>query len=295
VFSDNARRSATVTAVTPVHALVMERSELEHYLRFFPRARQALIDSAEQRQVGNFLKLASPFARLDAATVAQIAPHVTAQPVRAGAVVMRQGEHGDTCYLVQTGQVEVLVEEEGEVRRIAVLGPGTILGEAALLTDTPRNATVRALEDCTLLRLRRSDLFDALKANPRTIADLQGIVHRRARPSRREPVEIEQRRSRGGEMLITLKAPDCHAHYRLAPDGWFIWERLDGKQTVEDIEEAYRRAFPSQDSETPRAIITGLASAGFLDMPNLRSEIALPPHPAWWRRFAPRSRHRMHT
>ena len=64
--------------------------------------------------------------------------------VTAGEAIVRQGEPGDTAYLIDTGRFEVLQEGRGVLR---VLGPGDVFGELSPILGAPRSATVRALED----------------------------------------------------------------------------------------------------------------------------------------------------
>ncbi len=64
----------------------------------------------------------------------------------AGEVVMRQGETGETAYIVESGHLEVLSERGGVQKRVHVLGPGDVFGEVALLAASTRTATIRAME-----------------------------------------------------------------------------------------------------------------------------------------------------
>jgi CRP-like cAMP-binding protein len=60
---------------------------------------------------------------------------------------MRQGDPGDSFFMVAHGGVRVSRTDDGETRALATLGPGAILGEMALVTRAPRSATVTALGD----------------------------------------------------------------------------------------------------------------------------------------------------
>ena len=86
-----------------------------------------------------------------------------ARPVSlpAGAVLFERGAPGDALYVIRHGRLEVVVD--GEVVREA--GRGEVLGELALLTGEPRNATVRARRDAELYAVHRADL-DVLLADP---------------------------------------------------------------------------------------------------------------------------------
>jgi NADH dehydrogenase len=74
-----------------------------------------------------------------------------------GQDIIRQGEVGRAMYIIQAGRVEVVQQKEGVDTRVAELGPGEHFGEIAVLKDTRRTATVRALEPVTLLRISREE------------------------------------------------------------------------------------------------------------------------------------------
>jgi CRP-like cAMP-binding protein len=72
-----------------------------------------------------------------------------------GAVIFRQGEPGDSMFLVQRGRVRILLESGGHQADVAVLERGAFFGELSLLSEAPRTATAEALEDTALLVIRR--------------------------------------------------------------------------------------------------------------------------------------------
>ena len=75
-----------------------------------------------------------------------------------GTVICRQGEPGDSMFLIQSGRVRIRLESGGHVADVAVLESGAFFGELSLLSEAPRSATAEALDDTTLLVIRR-DVF----------------------------------------------------------------------------------------------------------------------------------------
>src|SRR5262249_28909004 len=61
-----------------------------------------------------------------------------------GDIIFRQGDLGDSVYVIKEGECEVFREQKGEQQLLATLGPGEYFGEMALLSDRSRNATIRA-------------------------------------------------------------------------------------------------------------------------------------------------------
>ena len=101
------------------------------------------------------------FASLPDARLHELAALARPVSLRAGAVLFERGDPGDALYVIRHGRLEVVVD--GAVVREA--GRGEVLGELALLTGEPRNATVRARRDSELYAVRRADL-DVLLADP---------------------------------------------------------------------------------------------------------------------------------
>ncbi|MFN8644372.1 MAG: cyclic nucleotide-binding domain-containing protein [Candidatus Binatia bacterium] len=75
-----------------------------------------------------------------------------------GTVICRQGDRGDSMFLIRRGRVRILLESAGQEADVAVLETGAFFGELSLLSEVPRSATAVALEDTTLLVVR-SNVF----------------------------------------------------------------------------------------------------------------------------------------
>ncbi|MGE5186252.1 MAG: cyclic nucleotide-binding domain-containing protein [Acidobacteriota bacterium] len=93
------------------------------------------------------------FAELDAEDLEELAAVVEEKHVDAGTELFREGETGDAVYLIVRGRVRVLVAAGGAEKTIDDLGPGSCIGEMAVLDASPRSATVRALERTRALRV----------------------------------------------------------------------------------------------------------------------------------------------
>jgi predicted acylesterase/phospholipase RssA/CRP-like cAMP-binding protein len=124
------------------------------------------------------------FASLPESRLQELAALARPVALPAGAVLFERGAPGDALYVIRHGRLEVLVD--GEVVREA--GRGEVLGELALLTGEPRNATVRARRDAELYAVRRADL-DVLLADPSSARAL--VRHLAARiPGSAAPVPV---------------------------------------------------------------------------------------------------------
>ncbi len=87
--------------------------------------------------------------------------------VPAGDFLLRQGEKGDTAYLVQSGSVRVFTEDGGKTLELGKLGAGDIVGEMALVIDAPRSASVQALENTNFIKITRPMMIERMaKSDP---------------------------------------------------------------------------------------------------------------------------------
>src|SRR5438552_6759074 len=97
---------------------------------------------------------------LDRVALARLAAYMDPIAVRAGDVVITEGDTGDALYIIVRGTFAVLAGPGAE--RLNTIGPGHYVGELALLVDEPRSATIRADTDGEVLRLDRQQFVDLL-------------------------------------------------------------------------------------------------------------------------------------
>lgn len=99
-----------------------------------------------------------------------------------GSVIVFEDDPGDAMYLVADGQVKVvLIAEDGREVILTVLGPGSFFGEMAVIDEEPRSAHVIAMEESSLLVLRREDFHARLKQSPHVAIALLRELSRRLR------------------------------------------------------------------------------------------------------------------
>ncbi len=97
----------------------------------------------------------------------------------AGTTMFRQGEPGDWVYVIQSGQVEIRREFQGQDCLLAVLGGGDFFGEMAVLAGEPREATVKAVEPLEALRIPADEFQAFLAGNPQiAVGMLKSLVER---------------------------------------------------------------------------------------------------------------------
>jgi CRP/FNR family transcriptional regulator, cyclic AMP receptor protein len=128
-----------------------------------------------------------------------------------GRTIFARGEPGSSMLVMAGGRVRVgVTSAEGREVLLAVLGPGEVLGELALLDGGPRSADATALDPCTLLSLDRRDLLPVLRGSPEATAGLFEVVCGRLRAAneRLEAACLMPLGARLARLLLRLAAAD---------------------------------------------------------------------------------------
>lgn len=137
------------------------------------------------RDVATHLAEVPLFSRCSKRDLQTVVRHLEMVTVDAGKALVRQGQAGDTFYVLLDGKA--VVRRNG--RRIAELGPGDFFGELAVLDPAPRNADVVALTPVTVgvlpVRTFRRLLTELPAMNERLLAGLS----RRLRDADRKSIE----------------------------------------------------------------------------------------------------------
>ena len=94
---------------------------------------------------------------------ARMAPSLPERVFPAGAAIVREGEEGDTAYIIVRGACDVYRMTNGQRVDVAELRPGDVFGEAGVLTGKPRTATVEATMETTVVEVSRQTLSETLR------------------------------------------------------------------------------------------------------------------------------------
>jgi CRP-like cAMP-binding protein len=116
--------------------------------------------------------------RLGAPALRILAIGTESYRVEAGQVLFAAGEPADGAYIVQQGSFNLRPQVGAEADLVA--GPGTLLGEAALLAETQRPATATAREASTVLRVPRAMFLKMLEGYPDAAQRLREVIAARA-------------------------------------------------------------------------------------------------------------------
>ena len=152
-----------------------------------------------EREVGNLLETVDFFRVLGEEGLAVLRRRARYELYAAGEKVCVQGQPGDSFYIIRRGRLQVtIVNQEGEEIRSAEMRAGEYFGEMALLTGEPRSATVTALVDAELLRLRKEDLRAILSESTEVKEMLSEVLAERKLKTDQARQEAQEGRSSRG-------------------------------------------------------------------------------------------------
>jgi CRP-like cAMP-binding protein len=108
------------------------------------------------------------FNLLDNDEMEQIIPYFEIINCKAGTALFNESEPGDFVGFIGSGRLEIKKQTEFKDRQIilAVLSKGSLVGELSMIDDQPRSATASAVEDSTLIILRREAFSSLTQKHP---------------------------------------------------------------------------------------------------------------------------------
>jgi len=157
-------RTATVQALTPTRLL---RVPGEAFRKFAEQENLAgqLRNLWAKR---NDIQSVDILAPLPLSIVHELARAATKQPIEAGATLIREGSRSTTVYILVEGRVQVFKGQEPLRVNGApvILHPGQLVGETAPFRSVTRNASVVAIDECTVLAIKGDDFKRVVKQVP---------------------------------------------------------------------------------------------------------------------------------
>ena len=112
-------------------------------------------------------------ARLSLEQWRTIAPYLTRHDIRAGDLLIKQGDADRTMYFLGQGSLQIFVTggPPGS-NRIAILRAGSVVGEPGLFGDSPRMANVEAMTPCVVWALRGPRMEELAQRSPALALEL---------------------------------------------------------------------------------------------------------------------------
>lgn len=140
----------------------------------------------------------------------EVALHTERRLYAPGELVIQQGDYGEELFIVEKGEVAVLVDAHDGMQHVATLKPGQFFGEMSLMTGEQRKATVRTEGEVTLLVVSKEALQPILEALPDLAHQISDVLAEREvqlgrhsdRADEKDDEVVTQRR---GELLSRIR------------------------------------------------------------------------------------------
>ena len=173
-------RCCSVRAKTDVNLLKLLKADFDEIVGMDSAFSQMVEHKIRSYSQFNHMKTLQPFALLEPKKMEAFISKLVEKEYPAGAEVIKQGDTGYIYYIIKSGRVEVIKKNIDDIpEKVSELEEGEGFGEEALISDLPRNATVKTLTDTVVWTLAKPDFDDIMKASfleevfPEDVFDIQ--------------------------------------------------------------------------------------------------------------------------
>lgn len=149
----------------PTILYAIDRKHLD-LLMTWTQAAEAMLDEDDDEETPDWMDAllqSGVFSQVPPSKIQSLFVKFQENEVHLGEVVVREGEPGDTFYVIKQGKAMVSRQKAGKEQTVAALTAGNYFGEDALISDTPRNATVTMTSDGVLMTLDQEDFREILQ------------------------------------------------------------------------------------------------------------------------------------
>jgi CRP/FNR family cyclic AMP-dependent transcriptional regulator len=175
--------------------------------------------------------------------------------VEAGRVIFKEGETGDTMYIIQRGRVKITKRVTDVDKILMVLARGDFFGEMALIRQTTRTATATAVDDCEFLAFNRNGFLSMISKNSNIAMN---IIETLCLRLEKADNQIRDLAKRDMKSLVINALNDLRRVSKSSATGEISYT-LKYRETIKAIAEQINAAEKEAES-----VIERLAASGFL-------------------------------
>ncbi len=193
--------------------LVCEMADTVHYTHSEADGWNELVVTKSASNDGNvqplveFLQRLPLFMGMDESILTRMVQSAHRQRLAPGETLFHEGDVGAECFIVMAGDVDVVKQLGDELVLLERCRPGSIIGEMALIDNSPRAASVRSRTSATLLRITESEFMTLMHANPTAAMALLRGGTARLRTSTSQMIRgLEQKNTELARAYDDLKA-----------------------------------------------------------------------------------------
>lgn len=177
--------------------------------------------------------------------------------VEAGKVIFKEGETGDTMYIIQQGRVKITKRVADVEKILMVLGKGEFFGEMSLIRQTKRTATATAVDNCELLAFNRNGFLSMISKNSNIAMN---IIETLCLRLEKADNQIRDLAKRDMKSLVISALNDLRRAAKSSADGQ-ISQRLKYQEAVKNIAEQINSTEREVESVIERLIASGFLSS----------------------------------
>lgn len=188
-------RSATVAAKDDLCLLEIPSEVLKELMKISPRFREIIEEKYTVRAVRTYLRKVPLFGNLRDAVIQELEGKVKLKSFNQGDVIFREGDPGDSLYIIRNGFVKISKQKADKDQIIAYLAQGSYFGEMALLEDEKRSATVSAFTKVEIIQVVKDDFNTLLASDPKLAEEVKDIIMERKLKTlevERDPAKAER-------------------------------------------------------------------------------------------------------
>jgi CRP-like cAMP-binding protein/Fe-S-cluster-containing hydrogenase component 2 len=188
-------RSATVAAKDDLCLLEIPSEVLKELMKISPRFREIIEEKYTVRAVRTYLRKVPLFGNLSDAVIQELEGKVKLKSFNQGDVIFREGDPGDSLYIIRNGFVKISKQKADKDQIIAYLAQGSYFGEMALLEDEKRSATVSAFTKVEIIQVVKDDFNTLLARDPKLAEEVNDIIMERKLKTlevQRDPAKAER-------------------------------------------------------------------------------------------------------
>jgi len=177
----NATRQATVKAESKTRLLEISKAQMDQVVKEFPHVREVLLQFYRERVLDNLLAFTPIFQTLGQEDRRQLANLFTPVTFAPGAVIVKEGNPGDSMFIIKSGEVEVTTINPLSQQRVvlAKLLCGNFFGEVSLIKKKPRTATITAQTPVEAMELTRNNYEALTRHHPEITHLLEETIEKR--------------------------------------------------------------------------------------------------------------------
>lgn len=130
-------------------------------------------------EIIQFISKSPLFTSMDSIVIKEIAQMCHLKYYKPEEIIFREGDLGDSFYIVKEGHVKIVRLDGGHELVMAVLDTHEGFGELALLVNQPRTATAKASDDVILIQLKRKNFEELIRNHPELLVQLNQLMAQR--------------------------------------------------------------------------------------------------------------------